>query len=101
VYDKTKEYYKMNNPNELYDDYTIGFKGLTVELLQYNNNGLPQSSNIVHKIYMKILIKNCLEPLHKDFPSMIADLDFPETILMTVEPEITENLKGILDSVML
>ena len=50
---------------------------------------------------MKILIKNCLEPLHKDFPSMVADLDFPETILMTMGPSITENLKGILDTVML
>ena len=50
---------------------------------------------------MKIPIKNCLEPLHKDFPSMVADLDFPETILMTMVPSITENLKGILDTVML
>lgn len=90
--------------NELYDVYTILFKGLSVELLKYDNESGMHAldcTNIVHKIHMKIQIKNCLEPLHKVFPSIIADLDFPETILMTMETGQSENLKAILDTVML
>ena len=88
--------------SELYDDYTIDFKGLSVELLRFNSeNERISESKIVRKIIMKILIKNCLEPFHKDFESVIATMEFPDTILMTMEPSVTENLKGIIDTAML
>jgi hypothetical protein len=50
---------------------------------------------------MKILIKNCLEPLHPKYSSLVADLEFPSQILMTVSPNITVSIKDILDNIMI
>lgn len=73
----------MNEEN-LYDKYNFGLDGLNIQMVEFMDDYSRDNQKILKDVKVGVTIKNCLEPLHPELPTLKVDISCPKPISIEI-----------------
>ena len=89
IYNKQKNYKEILDEKQVYDIYKFELTKFSLKIIEFDESMNPCNVNIIKDVSFQLKLKNCLDPLHKHFPTLKVNSLFNDPINI----ELAEGLR--------